>query len=585
LGGRRTRPAPPGEGRAFDLYHDDHHAVVFSGRLFNPADIAKDGIEDDTDATRPAALIAAAYARDGLAIFNRMNGPYACALVELASGSLLLGRDHLGLEPLYYHHGSQGLCFASSIKATLRAAGLAWEIDPQALARTMLFNYNPGRSTWARGVQCFPPAHVLRITPNGEWRWHRYWRLSFTPRWVSDERVLREELLERLRQAVVTRLPQDATPGLFVSGGLDSSTVTALAAERQPAPMHTYAFRCDLASVDESQHAQRMAEFVGAEHQRIEYGPDRLSVMAEAVQHMAQPFDEAGINIASYLLGQAAMRRDGIILTGDGGDELFAGHPVYQADAAAQKLDALPGVLRQPIVRTLQLLPDSQKKQDLLVKLKRFAEGSALPAALLSNRWRAHYQPSQLQDLLTAEVAETINWDHVFDEVIEAGQQADGPDLLSRALHADYHSIVHFYLRRNDMLRALGVEVRCPLFDPRLVEYCAAIPSAVKVPRWSAGKELMRKTVDPILPADIAHRQDKLGHTVPMKNWLRDNVEAQQFVFDVLSDQRLQQRGLVKPARVRKLIDDHRQKRRNNAHRLWTLAVIELWMQAHVDGG
>jgi asparagine synthase (glutamine-hydrolysing) len=133
------------------------------------------------------------------------------------------------------------------------------------------------------------------------------------------------------------------------------------------------------------------------------------------------------------------------------------------------------------------------------------------------------------------------------------------------------------------MLRRLGIEVRCPMLDHRLVQYCAAIPSSVKVPRWADGKHLMQKSVESVLPEKIVHRRDKMGHTVPMKNWLRSNPSAQQFVFDTLSPHRLRRRGLVRPEAVQKLIDDHYHNRRNNAHRLWTLTVMELWMQRHLD--
>jgi asparagine synthase (glutamine-hydrolysing) len=582
LAGRRDRPAPPGEPHPFDHATTEHGMAFFTGRLYNQAEVAS-AVHGQVDSARPAQLLLALHARDGDMFARQLVGPFAFAILEAATGRLLLGRDHLGLEPLYYTHDKAGLHFASTIKTTLQCAGRPWQMNYQAMARTLLFNYNPGPDTLARGVNALPPGHVLIQKPDNTVELQRYWRLSFSPQPAMDDATLRQTLLDRFREAVTCRLSQGSSMGVFLSGGLDSSTVAALAAEQTDATLHSYAFRCDEASCDESQFAQIMADAAGTEHQRVDYTAAELTVMAEAVGHMAEPFDEAGINVASYLLGQRALRHDAIVLTGDGGDELFAGHPVYQADALASRVDRLPRWLTSPGLAVLRQLPDSREKQDLWVKLKRFAEGLSLPAELLSNRWRVHYHPAELRAMLHPDMAEQIDWDRIFDPVIACREGADGEDLLSRSLYADYQSILSFYLRRNDMLRALGIEVRCPLLDHRLVEFCATIPARQKAPRWSDPKAIMRKAVEPILPHAITHRADKLGHSVPLKNWLREDAQAQRFVFEQLDDSRLGQRGLVRPEAIQKLIDQHRNRRRNNSHRLWTLTVLELWMQRHLD--
>jgi asparagine synthase (glutamine-hydrolysing) len=583
LAGRRSHPAPPGEPRSFDFAATDGAVALFTGRLFNQAELA-DSLADRIDVDSPAELLLALHQRDGDTFASQLNGPFAFAIFEPASNRLILGRDHLGLEPLYYRHEGSGLYFASSISGVLAAAGRSWELNYQALVRCLFFNYNPAASTLAAGVEALRPGHVLSHQPDHHIELRRYWQLSFSPAYDMDAAALCEELRHRFREAVRCRLPQQSSTGVFLSGGLDSSTVAALAGEQSGEPLHTYAFRCDDASCDESHFARHMAEAAGAEHACVDYTPAALTVMAEATAHMSEPFDEAGINVASYLLGQQALRHDAVVLTGDGGDELFAGHPVYQADAMARHADRLPRWLRGPGLALLRQLPDPRQQQNLVVKLKRFAEGMTLPPGLLSNRWRAHYQPTDLAGVLHPDIAAQIDWDRVFEPVIALGDDADDRDLLSRSLSVDYQSILSFYLRRNDMLRGLGIEARCPLLDHRLVEFCARIPNRHKVPRWSDTKAIMRKAVEPMLPEAIAHRQDKLGHSVPLKNWLREDEQAQRFVFDQLGDAGLGARGLVRREGVQRLIDDHLSKRRNNSHRLWTLTVLELWMQHHLDG-
>jgi asparagine synthase (glutamine-hydrolysing) len=580
LAGHRSRPAPPGEARAFDLVADERGVAIFTGRLFNQKALA-DQLDLAEAVESPAALMLALYERDGAHFPRSLVGPFAFALLDTQKDQLLIGRDHLGLEPLYYRQDDRGLYFATTIQGVLDCAQRPWRMDYQALARLLMFNYNPGPNTLAEHVYALPAGHVLISQGSDQHQLTCYWRVTFSPRHTLDENELCEALREHTREAVRCRLPAQVEPGLFLSGGLDSSTVAALAGEAHGGSLRTYAFRCDDPSCDESHFARRMAESVEAEHQCVEYGPESLQIMTEAVKHMAEPFDEAGINVASYLLGQRAVRRDAVVLTGDGGDELFAGHPVYQADAMAHYVDRVPGWCREPALATLRSLPDSRRKQDLWVKLKRFAEGLSLPAGLLSNRWRAHYQPAELRAILHPDVASQIDWDQLLAPIIDCGKGAEAEDLLSQSLFADYQSIVHFYLRRNDMLRRLGIEMRCPLLDHRLVEFCAKIPPAMKVPRWSDPKAIMRKAFDPVLPNEIAHRRDKLGHSVPLKNWLREAPRAKQFVRDNLSPQRIEKRGLFEPQAVQTLIDEHSRKKRNNSHRLWTLTVIELWMQQH----
>jgi asparagine synthase (glutamine-hydrolysing) len=304
--------------------------------------------------------------------------------------------------------------------------------------------------------------------------------------------------------------------------------------------------------------------------------------METIVQLMDEPFCNVGIVIATWLLAEAAKGTVSHIFSGDGGDELFGGHPVYVADKAAALVDGVAEVVRRPVFALLRRLPDSDRKLSLGVKLKRFAESMSFPARLGTNRWRLYYGPSDLRRLLLGEGATDGELhDALFADVLAVGEGADGPDRLSRSLHVDYLTELGFSLRRMGLLRHFGLEPALPLLDHRLVEYAATIPSSLKIRGFSDTKYVQRVAMEGLLPDRIVHREDKLGHSIPFKNWLRGDEGVRRFVQQLLSEETIRRRGLVDAKFVQQLWDDHQSRRRNNSHRLWTLAVLELWMAHH----
>jgi asparagine synthase (glutamine-hydrolysing) len=323
-----------------------------------------------------------------------------------------------------------------------------------------------------------------------------------------------------------------------------------------------------------------MASSVGAAHHEVELRPADLLRVTEFVPHMDEPFCDAGINVASWLLGDAAHRTCTVALTGDGGDELFAGHPVYQADRLARWIDPLPRTIKAPILSLCLGLGDSDQKVDLRVKMRRLAEGLGLPRELGTQRWRTYYHPASLASLLHPDlVTDPAGLGNVFRPVSDLNHECDGSGSLNRSLYADYLSVVDFYLRRNELLRSQGVEVRAPFLDVDLVDWCARVPANLKVRGGIGNKYLLRRAAANILPREIAERREKLGHTVPLKEWIRGDAQVRELVLDHLSPEILAKRGLFRAPAVEALVVEHLSRRRNNAHRLWTLALIEMWLR------
>jgi asparagine synthase (glutamine-hydrolysing) len=554
---------------------DGRLASFFSGTLYGTE-------EKRAEIPDPASEVLRAFRAAGDTFAARLEGRYGAALADLAAHRLLVARDPLGLEAVYYHVGPERVVFGSAIEPVLRASGTVRGLDREAVVRFLMFNYNPGAETLFHGVRKLRPGHQLIADVDGV-RVAPFWRLSFADPTDASEEELADGILQRTRAAVRRRLRAGSAPAVFLSGGLDSSTVLALLREAWDGPIRTYSYRCRNESFDESHYARLMASSVGAEHSEIEYRAEDALLIADLTSAMNEPFCDAGINVATYLLGRAAARDHHLVFTGDGGDELFGGHPIYEADKIARLVDAIPGVVRRPVLAGLTWLPDSDQKKNLTVKLKRFGENALFPPDLLSHRWRLYYHLHELEQALTPAWLAGLKREKLLADVLDANAEADGPDLLARCLYSDYQTICDFYLRRNDLFSGLGVETRYPLFDRELVEFCARIPSALKVRGWFDSKYIFKKAIEKVLPKEIVHREDKLGHSIPLKNWLREDRRVQEFVLDLVSPAAVERRGIVRAEFVSRLVEDHLARRRNNSHRLWSLAVLELWCRNHLD--
>lgn len=519
---------------------------------------------------------------DGPACFGRLNAHFAAAILPQGNDTLYVARDHLGIEPLYYCETPTQVVFSSSARLVAEFVhDGAPELDNSAIGRFLCFNYNPGQNTFWRGVRKFPAAHYATLS-EGRLELVRYWHLSYANQFQDDESAIAEKLRVDIRRAILSRAEGLVRPGVFVSGGLDSSTVLGVLAKNSNEKIHTFSYRCRGQGFDESTYSRLMAESVMSDHVEVEYTPESIDIMRELVEHMNEPFCDLGINVATGILGRAAAGVTSIVFTGDGGDELFGSHPIYEADKFARVTDKLPSVVIRPLASILAMLPDSDQKKNLVVKLKRFGESLRYPRKLRTHRWRLYYMLEDIERLIRKDFAETIDIGTLFDDVVESYEGADSAGLLEQTLYSDYKTIVDFYLRRNDLNRHLGIETRYPLLDFELVELCARIPSKLKTTGWFNTKHIMKKAIEPWLPHQIVYRKDKLGHSIPLKNWLRDNSHVRQFVRELLDEDRISRRGIIDPRMIKKQWEDHMELRSNNSHRLWALAVLELWLDAHV---
>ena len=571
--------------KGISLFNSDKSIdLLFSGNIFNYEELYQQigmNYSDDRKVNNNLLMLEC-YKKWGANCFSKINGNFSVVIRDKKNQKLIIARDHFGIEPLYYSWDDKKIIFASSIKALLRHPDIKPEINFKALHTYLLFNYNPGNETMISGIKKLPPGHYLQIK-NGKLEILRYWYLSFKNDEEKSEEQYVEELLPLLRESVRIRVENNTNShGAFLSGGMDSSTMVGLMSPFAKGKIHTFSFRCKGKSFDESYYAKVVSDRYNTEHQLVEFSPEETLSITKIVDQMDEPFCDIGIEVASYLLGKAANDKVDYVITGDGGDELFAGHPVYQADKVAQNFSRIPTPLQKLATGIFSLFPDTDKKKSFAVKAQRFAYSYGFSEKLFSNRWRIYYTEPELLKLFQTNFADKIKTTNPLNEIMSIYDEADGNDFLSKTIFGDYQTVVSFYLRRMQLLRGFGIEGRFPMFDPRLVEYAAKIPSDLKL-RGSETKYIFHKTMAGVLPDEIVFRKDKLGHSVPFKNWLRDVPKVKNLITDVLSEETIKKRGYFSNSFVQNLLNEHFKRRKNNSHRLWALLVLELWMQKNID--
>jgi asparagine synthase (glutamine-hydrolysing) len=517
------------------------------------------------------------YEETGPECVNQANGMFAVAIWDTRRQTLFLARDRLGKKPLYYRETPTQFLFGSEVKALLQHPACPRELDQRSLSKYLAYEYVPSPHCIFKGIHKLPAGHTL-TWQGGQSRLRQYWDLKFSdgPDRRSEDEIA-EELRERLKEAVRLRLISDVPLGVFLSGGIDSSTLVALMAELRPAAqIKTFAIGFEESSFDESRYARRVAEFYGTEHhEEILQGRALLDMLPEVAGFLDEPFADASV-IPTHLLSRFTRRHVTVALGGDGGDELFAGYPTFPAQRLA-RFYCMPRVLHERMVRPLaELLPVSHKNFSVDFKVKRFLRGMRWRPELRDQVWIGSFTPEEQRGLLTdPELADG------YEDILRAEKSCSSTAITMERLIYLY---CKFYLQDDILVKtdrasmACALEARAPFLDYTFVEFANTIPFGLKL-KGLKTKYILRRAMADKLPPDILARGKK-GFGIPIAKWFRNELRG--LLLDTLSERRIKQQGIFNCQTVARLVTEHLQGVKDNRKQLWTLVMFQMWFENYM---
>ncbi len=563
---------------------DGQVLVVFNGEIFNfralRAELAGYGhrfaTESDTE------VIVHAYEQWGDDALLRLHGMFAFALWDRRRERLLLARDRLGKKPLYWHHGAHGLLWGSELKCILAAPWVERRVDLTALHHYLTLQYTPDPLTMFAGIQQLPAAHKLTVEGRGAPRVERWWQLDFEPKLAISDAEAVEQARALLGEAVERRLVSEVPLGAFLSGGIDSSVIVALMAERMAEPVKTFSIGFEEARFSETRYARAVAERYATDHHEFTFRPADLVATVEAVVEACdEPLADPAC-LPLYELARQTRRHVTVALCGDGGDETLAGYRRYALDRLLRPYGALPEWVTQRFVpAAAALLPDPAwlpEDRSPIAGVKRLAQWAAVTPKASLVRWGSYFSHADKLALYAGRVREALACVDTAEVLAAAYDEARATSQLDRTLHADHVTYLAGDLlpKTDRMTMAHAVEARAPLLDEAWVEWTARLPERFKV-RGGQGKWLLKAAFADKLPPAVAAR-GKQGFGVPVGHWLRGELRGWARER-LLGDARLAE--WFEPAAVERLLAEHDGGRVNHGKRLWALLIFAVWRERY----
>lgn len=579
--------------------------ITYNGEIYNFAELRRE-LQDKGHrfaSNTDTEVIIHLYEQEGADCVRRLNGMFAFAICDLRSGTpeLFLARDHFGVKPFYYSHRGRKLAFASEVKALLHVPEIDAQLDLESLHQYLTFLWVPDPKTMFRGIYKLPAGHCATFR-NGELKIRQYWDLTFPSAdapYPRSETDLTDEVRERFRHSVEQQMVSDVPIGAFLSAGLDSSSIVAMmcgmtkrGATKQPVRTYTITFphkyRVGESALDDPNVPARLAAQLGCENQQIVVEPDVTDLLPRLTWHMDEPTADPAI-ITAYLVCREARKQATVMLSGVGGDELFAGYRKHAAHRWASAYQRIPGAFRAGIESAIDALPSlrgTAMKGSVRLAKKMARSASLAPedrfirnCTYLDDAQKASLYTPQIQDQLrTSDPA--IRHHARFNEVRDA-------DFLNQMLYLDTKIFMtSLNLNYNDkMSMASSVEVRVPFLDRELAEFVAwNIPPDLKLKGFfrPTTKHILRQAMRDILPAEVL-RQPKAGFAAPVDYWLANDLR--EMVDDLLSDTNIRKHGLFRPEAVRRFIDEQRSGAEDWSMQIWQFLTLENWMRIFLDAG
>ncbi|WP_455227164.1 asparagine synthase (glutamine-hydrolyzing) [Lautropia mirabilis] len=553
--------------------------LVFNGEIYNFRELRQTleargyVFQSHSD----SECIAHAYAEYGTDCFAMLRGMFAIAIVDQDKRRLVLARDRIGKKPLYLGELSPGvLGFGSELKTLLAVPGWQPRISMDAVQDFFSLGYIPAPDTIFEGIGKLPPGHWMSIEPGQDGGapnivQTRYSHVDFLPKWTDDEDTLQERLFAELDDAVRVRLVSDVPFGAFLSGGLDSSVVCALMTRHLSQPLKTFSIGFDEAGFDELPDARRVAQHLGTEHHEMVVRPDAANLLETLVHHFDEPFGDSSA-IPTFLVSQLAARHVKMVLSGDGGDELFAGYSRYRRYATLQRIRRA----------TLGMAPGLAKLGGALLPGARGRRLSGI-GQRLGLPWPDDYlalvalaNPADLR-LLFGERAHADPFGSVRQRFVRFDIDSHAEQILSGDM--DTYLVDDILVKVDRTTMANSLEARAPLLDQNLIAFAARLPFDLKL-RGEQGKYLFRKVAARLLPAEVLTKR-KQGFAIPLATWFRNDLRP--MLLDTIGSRAFKERGIFDQAGIQRLVDEHQQGLQDRGELLWMVMVLETWMRTLPD--
>lgn len=514
--------------------------------------------------------------------FTHLNGMFAVAVWDATSATLHLARDGFGIKPLFYCTTPEGFWFASEIKALLLVPGLRVEPSVEALHHFLGFNYVPGHLTAFEGIRELRPGHRLEVsTRRREPAPIRFYEVGYDPDPKMSEADAIQESRDHLKQAVSRHLIADVPVGVMLSGGMDSSSLAALMAEvRGDNGFHTFSLAFHEPTFDESPSARTVASALGTRHHEIVVTPKAiLDLLPRYLAYIDEPYAD-GSAMPTYLLAGTAKNFVTVLLSGEGGDEIFSGYDTHAAHKARAVYRHVPAPIRRIFKRCVDALPVSHAKLSFEFKAKRFVRGAEYDVPRSHYYWRMVLSEDAKRSVLrqTSDLPALAPSDGLF---VDAYRRCRAVDELNKLLYIDwsYHLPDDLMIKNDRMTMAHSLEARVPFTDKELVAFLGTVPVQHKV-KGLKTKHLLRTAMAGSLPASIVSKK-KVGLEIPYSKWMRN--ELRDFIADTLSRSRVAATGLLDPHGVERLWKEHCRLQHDHGRALWGILNYVLWHQLYIE--
>jgi asparagine synthase (glutamine-hydrolysing) len=552
--------------------------IVFNGEIYNFAELRATLVarghsfktHSDTE------TIVHLYEEEGERCVERLRGMFGFAIWDRRQNKLFIARDRTGKKPLHYTMTDGAFVFGSEIKSLLQFPGLERNPNLEAISDYLTFGYVPDPATAFQGIHKLPPGHTLTFQ-DGRVTTRCYWDFNYegsaqTPE--QPESYYVERLRELIDEAVRVRLVSEVPLGAFLSGGVDSSTVVAMMARATEQPVKTFSIGFSEANFDELKYARLTAERYKTDHHEFVVTPDVCRLVEEIVWHHDEPFADAS-SIPTYVVSKLAREHVTVVLSGDGGDELFGGYERYLIHQGRNGFEQIPRWFRRGVMLPLsRMLPRA-------VYGKQFLRNVSLDGGARFVDSLSYFGDAAKRNLLAGSMQKGLNgrnssaaFEQIFDIPVSTSQ-------IDRLLYLDSKTYLpgDILTKVDRMSMAHSIEARVPLLDSKLIEFVQTIPASLKL-RGKTTKHILKLAMSDLIPSEIINRP-KMGFGVPLKKWL--NNELREMLHDTLTDQRARERGLLNPRAVRDLLNEHSRGRRDNSLHLWGLLTLELWHRSFID--